>query len=486
MQDEAVQEEPAFVPDRKRPVSYIARCGLLFVLLYLLLYGLPFPLGQIPAQDDKWPVEAAATEVADWLRAEGEEPEPLPRWVGYPSKWHKELTEEVEEYTAWFGENVLALEKVEPVSTGSGDTLFDWVRAALMLALAVLAAPLLALLVRGRGVLGWLHGCVRVYARYALAATMCSYGFVKLFPLQFPALAGERLYGTYGDASPMNVLWSFMGASEPYTVFTGIAEVLGGVLLLWRRTATLGALVSLAVMTHVLVLNLCYDVPVKLFSAHMVLFAAFVLAPDLPRLWAVFFSHRGTEPVRLRMRVPVWVLAPWFVLKLTAIAVVIGVPLQSAWSTWNRMQELEGSALAGIWEVREFARTEGGEPVAPGEHWERLVITYWPWEGETFCVGSIAKASGSKVNARVTVDAEQGTLELQPMGGAEQALALSYTERSQLVEGSEEPVRQLVLTADGDGQQMRALLEHRDESTFRLKRTGFRWIQERPWNLNSK
>jgi hypothetical protein len=64
----------------------------------------------------------------------------------------------------------------------------------------------------------------------------------------------------------MGLLWTFMGASAAYTIFTGLGELVGGLLLTTRRTALAGALVSAAVMTHVAVLNFCYDVPVKLFS----------------------------------------------------------------------------------------------------------------------------------------------------------------------------------------------------------------------------
>ena len=64
----------------------------------------------------------------------------------------------------------------------------------------------------------------------------------------------------------MGALWWFMGASIPYIIFAGAAEVLGGLLLVLRRTAALGALVAFAVMVNVMMLNYCYDAPVKLYS----------------------------------------------------------------------------------------------------------------------------------------------------------------------------------------------------------------------------
>jgi len=49
----------------------------------------------------------------------------------------------------------------------------------------------------------------------------------------------------------------------------------GGMLLLFRRTVTLGAIASAAALLNIVLLNFCYDVPVKLYSAHLLLMALF-------------------------------------------------------------------------------------------------------------------------------------------------------------------------------------------------------------------
>ncbi len=54
-----------------------------------------------------------------------------------------------------------------------------------------------------------------------------------------------------------------MGYSTPYNVFTGLVETVPAMLLFFRRTATLGALLLVAVLANVVMLNLCYDVPVE-------------------------------------------------------------------------------------------------------------------------------------------------------------------------------------------------------------------------------
>jgi hypothetical protein len=52
--------------------------------------------------------------------------------------------------------------------------------------------------------------------------------------------------------------------SPAYESFTGTVELLGGVLLFFPRTTLLGALICLIGAGEVFVLNLTYDVPVKL------------------------------------------------------------------------------------------------------------------------------------------------------------------------------------------------------------------------------
>jgi len=112
---------------------------------------------------------------------------------------------------------------------------------------------------------------------------------------QFPAPSSETLGTPLGEASPMRLLWTFMGASRPYTWFAGGSEVLAGLLLVWRRTSTLGAMIAAGVMTNVVLLNFCYDVPVKLFSAHLLVTALLILLPHGKDIFGFFFSNQPTN-----------------------------------------------------------------------------------------------------------------------------------------------------------------------------------------------
>ena len=113
-----------------------------------------------------------------------------------------------------------------------------------------------------------LHFYLRIYIRYALSFTLFGYGFAKVFPTQFifPRLAG---WWNLGRISHPWACCGLHGLFDAYIIFSGLAEVTGATLLLFRRTATLGAMTSAAVLLNVVMLNFCYDVPVKLYSLNL-------------------------------------------------------------------------------------------------------------------------------------------------------------------------------------------------------------------------
>ena len=149
-------------------------------------------------------------------------------------------------------------------SAGSKDTTFDYVEVLCFFVISVLATVIWSLLDRRRPNYQWLYKWFIVFLRLALAAAMIPYGAAKIFPSQFPEPALSKLLQPYGDSSPTDLFWTFMGASRTYSAFGGATEVLAGILLVVPRLATLGALVATAVMTNVLMLNVGYDVAVKL------------------------------------------------------------------------------------------------------------------------------------------------------------------------------------------------------------------------------
>src|SRR3954468_4855691 len=110
---------------------------------------------------------------------------------------------------------------------------------------------------------------------------------------QFLLPSPARYIGTYGDSNAMGLLWTLMGSSPGYQSFAGAIELSAGLLLIVPRLATFGALLASAPVTNVLVMNMAYDVQVKIFSAHLLIAAVFLLVPDLSRLWEFFVLQQS-------------------------------------------------------------------------------------------------------------------------------------------------------------------------------------------------
>jgi uncharacterized membrane protein YphA (DoxX/SURF4 family) len=89
-----------------------------------------------------------------------------------------------------------------------------------------------------------LQGVLRVYLRYTLGFTLFYYGFAKVFDQQFAFFPLAAVVAPLGDLAPPQLLWTMMGFSRSYAVFTGVMEVVAATLLLFPRTTTLGALIA--------------------------------------------------------------------------------------------------------------------------------------------------------------------------------------------------------------------------------------------------
>jgi len=202
----------------------------------------------------------------------------------------------------WVGKYILQIPyDITTLPNGSGDTTFNYVQVFIYINLTLFISLLWSVLERKRVNYDILHFWFRTFIRYYLATAMLSYGFAKVFKTQFPFPDLNDLLSPVGEASPMGLVWRYMGYSYGYNIFIGGAEVLGGLLLLFRRTVTAGSLVLIGTMTNVAIINFCFDVPVKLYSTHLLLMAFFLLLPDMNRVIKFLFLNKPTESVNLSL-----------------------------------------------------------------------------------------------------------------------------------------------------------------------------------------
>ncbi|MFL6236940.1 MAG: hypothetical protein ACJ76N_27670, partial [Thermoanaerobaculia bacterium] len=309
----------------------------------------------------------------------------------------------------------------------------------------------------------------RVYVRLGLGMTMIQYGAFKIIPSQFPAPSLDRLLQSIGDSSPMGILWTFMGASAPYTIFAGLAEFAGGALLIFRRTMRLGALVSIAAMTNVVVLNFCYDVPVKQYSAHLLAMAVFLAAPDLRRIADLLVFNRPVAPAAdrplFRRR---WLRFAALGLEAAFLLAFTGYALSISYDQYKSFHEVSRLPLRGIWSVDELAVDGQVRPlvVTDSSGWRYVVFDYTN-------LFSILTMDSSRQRYVLALDAGKKTLAITKRDDPAWKSSLSYQEPA--------PGR-LTLEGTFDGRKVRASLHRIEEPKFTLKTRGFHWISEYPFN----
>ena len=204
----------------------------------------------------------------------------------------------------WLGQHLFHLTGVGATlhSTGSGDTILNWIAAGIMLSVAILATILWTALAElrspARRSLAYpkLFFWFRLTIRLTLGFAMLTYGLAKLFPLQMALPSLAVLNEPLGNTSPMTMLWTLIGLNPVYEMICGAAECAAGVLILFRRTALLGTLLTAFLTTNIVLYNFCYDVPVKLYAAHLLLMSLVLLVPWFPALTNFFILHRPCVP----------------------------------------------------------------------------------------------------------------------------------------------------------------------------------------------
>jgi hypothetical protein len=258
-----------------------------------------------------------------------------------------------------------------------------------------------------------------------------------------------------------------MAASVPYTFFGGFMEALGGVLLFWRRTTTLGALIAIAVMSNVVMLNFCYDVPVKLYSAHILLMAAFLVLPDAQRLLDVLLFNRPTAAREFAHSVlsPRWRMArniAKYVFLLSAVVSQVVTCMRD-----SRMKD-DKHELYGLYEVEEFSRNGTNEEAALANktRWRSLTVNEYGgiW---------VRKMDDTRVFLRATTDEKTKaiTFTVPKANATPDTLACAKQDDGHLV-----------LEGKIGDDALVVKLKKLPLPEFQLVTRGFHWIQEFPYN----
>lgn len=413
-------------------LEYLRGFFRLFVLTYLFFYMFPYPLSDIPVVGDLFIYYERAT---DFL-------------------------------TLWFGHTVLKITSLEKLEiTGSGDTTFDYVKLLVTAVASIFISASLFVCGFNKNRDNQLHVFITTYARYYVGLNLITYGLAKWHNGQFPFPDISRMEQTFGSSSPMGLLWTFMGYSKTYKIFTGLCEILGGVLLFFRRTTVLGGLVSLVVMTNVVFLNFAYDVPVKLFSTHLALISFFIFYPNLKTLLNFFILNKSSTLSVAPILLPNKRVRFWRIILKSVI--LMGFPALMIVEVFKNEGAPAKHNLNGAYFTQPYLLKNNTSTYQPPDTalWKKLIIE------DSY--SQIVFANDQSEFYQLTIDTATQTIHLSSYNDTTEKYALKYQQLSDGV---------FLMAGQYKSDSVSILLKRKELSDYPLVKRGFHWINEYPYN----
>lgn len=375
----------------------------------------------------------------------------------------------------WVGKDILNITyEFSNIGYGSGDTTYAYIQLLLLVFLALLSAIIISLIGRKKqtnetyNITQWV---LTILVRFVLIYFLIVYGYSKVFYLQFSAPSLSRLLQPVGDMSPMGLAWTFMGYSKTYTIFSGLAEVIAGYLLISKRTQTLGAILTIAVIGNVFMMNLCYDIPVKLFSLHLLLMGVFLLLTDFKRLLGLLFLNKTVKQVQyfspyLKDKDAIRAIRG---IKLIFIIGLSALFISNSYSGYKKYGEnREKPLFYGIWEAQYFIKNN--DTIAPlitdNSRWRYLIVERKDRAKINLINGTVERYTfkPDSLKQTITLHIKDSVLE-QP----------NFTFK-------QSNINNLELLGTHNNDSLHVIFKRKNLDDFLLRTRGFNWINERPYN----
>ncbi len=355
----------------------------------------------------------------------------------------------------FFGlENVL-----RPEMTGSGDTQMDWLNIVSIALLSTLISIILVFIGYIRRNIDSILNFIRVYLRFYLGLFLIFYGIAKLYVNgQFGQIELYHLDSTFGNKSPMGLLWTFMAYSREYTLFIGVIETLAGVLLLYKRSSLIGGLMGFAIMLNVFLLNMFYDVPVKIFSFHLLLCAFIIISPGIKKI-LLFLTGENAQPVALSF-IEIGnksVTIVFTVLKTILVVVLVGLDFFS----FNEEMEQPADYLDGVYRIESI---EYSNDSIPALKWEKIMFNS--------LYGSVTDYSGTRNQLELQIDT---TKKIVNFNFRLDSTLMSFN--YELYAGDS-----VKFTNIQEADTIRVFTKRLQKDDFLLMNRGFHWVSEYPLN----
>ena len=292
----------------------------------------------------------------------------------------------------------------------------------LVLLVAAVGAAVWSYLDRNRRQYNVLYYWLRVLLRYRLAIGLIGYGLLQVFPVQFPKPTLSDLHTNYGDYLQWKLYYLTNGiAHADYEQATGLLEVLGGALLLWRTTATIGAIISASLLFNIVLANFAYQLGDHVYATLLLLAVSFLLAYDAPRLLNLLVFQRRAKADRFQLSLPSRRAQQLrLALKSAVIVFLIFYTASVAYGFRHTNWPLPDTAgtlkdSAGFYNVREFTVNGRTIPYSLTDpvRWQNVVFEKW----NTISVRSNRPLPIDVANPPIAYESDQRKYEFAGNGG---------------------------------------------------------------------
>lgn len=132
---------------------------------------------------------------------------------------------------------------------------------------------------------------------------LLKYGLDKVFLHQFYTPEPNTLFTPLGQLDKDIAFWSVMGTSRSYNYFMGLIEIIPALFILFKRTRLLGLIISTGVLANVFVINLSFDITVKILSG-VLFFASMYLLSEYKSHLAKLIGMDLPEEEKIKISPP--------------------------------------------------------------------------------------------------------------------------------------------------------------------------------------
>lgn len=349
---------------------------------------------------------------------------------------------------------------------GSGDTTFQYVLTFTYLIVSIVATIIWFLVDYKRKSYNNLNYGFLVLLRFILIYFMLIYGLIKVFHLQMIPPTYSKLMQPLGEMSPMGLAWTFMGYSKGYSMFAGGIEVLAGVLLIPRRTVTIGALIAVGVMTQVFIMNLSFDIPVKLFSFHLLLMGSILFLANSKRFVNSILLGKGVEK---ELQYPVLKNDEKQIINVVKISLFSILILFIGFAQIARVKEKMkalNTPFAGVWEVTSFKKNgnKNTKDYIHKKDWKYIII-------DTEKSLSIQQFDDSILRFYIAIDTIDNKISFK-----------QKKEDNENWFNYEKIEKKLYLKGILNDDTLQIKLNQKTKNDFLLTNRSFNWINEKPFN----